>query len=77
MYCIQCSHALIKQIPEHDNVLRDVCPNCSYIHYQNPKIIVGVIPTYHQKIMLCRRAIEPAYDKWTVPGGFLECGESV
>jgi ADP-ribose pyrophosphatase YjhB (NUDIX family) len=29
------------------------------------------------KILLCRRAIEPCVDKWTLPAGYLENGETV
>jgi ADP-ribose pyrophosphatase YjhB (NUDIX family) len=47
------------------------------IHYQNPKMVVGCIPEAEDKILLCRRAIEPCYGKWTLPAGFLENGETV
>jgi len=47
------------------------------VHYQNPKLVVGCIPEMEDRILLCRRAIEPAYGKWTLPAGYLENGESV
>ena len=47
------------------------------IHYQNPIVVVGCIPTFEDQILLCRRAIEPRYGKWTIPCGFMENGESV
>jgi ADP-ribose pyrophosphatase YjhB (NUDIX family) len=47
------------------------------VHYQNPKLVVGCIPETEDKILLCRRAIEPCYGKWTLPAGFLENGETV
>jgi ADP-ribose pyrophosphatase YjhB (NUDIX family) len=46
------------------------------IHYQNPKIVVGCIPVWEDKVLLCRRAIEPRYGLWTVPAGFMENGET-
>ena len=76
-YCLQCSHKLQLKIPDDDNRKRLVCPSCSYIHYENPKIIVGVLPYYNNKILLCQRSIDPGYGLWTIPSGFMECNESV
>jgi ADP-ribose pyrophosphatase YjhB (NUDIX family) len=64
-------------VPDHDDRLRDVCLSCGIIHYENPKVVVGAIPEWDGKILLCRRAIEPRYGKWTLPAGFLENGETV
>jgi ADP-ribose pyrophosphatase YjhB (NUDIX family) len=55
---------------------RFVCETCQAIHYQNPKIVVGCIPEWNGKILLCRRAIEPRYGMWTFPAGFMETGET-
>lgn len=76
-YCSNCGKEVVKMIPEGDNIERYVCLHCNTIHYQNPKIIVGTIPIYEDKILLCKRAIEPQYGKWTIPAGFLELGERV
>ncbi len=46
------------------------------IHYANPRPVVGTIPVWQDTILLCRRAIEPRYDKWTLPAGFMEIGET-
>ena len=64
------------QIPEGDNRPRHVCGSCGTIHYQNPKVVVGCIPEWEDKILLCRRAIEPRHGLWTLPAGFMERGES-
>jgi ADP-ribose pyrophosphatase YjhB (NUDIX family) len=56
---------------------RHVCAACGTIHYQNPKIVVGCIPEWEDKILLCKRAIEPRYGLWTLPAGFMENGETV
>jgi ADP-ribose pyrophosphatase YjhB (NUDIX family) len=53
-----------------------VCPACGAIHYQNPKVVVGTIPEWEGKVLLCRRAIEPRYGLWTLPAGFLENDET-
>lgn len=75
-FCSQCAHPLVQRIPPEDNRLRDVCDNCGAIHYQNPRNVVGVLPIWQDKVLLCRRAIEPRYDTWTLPAGFMELGET-
>ena len=76
-YCSECGSLTVKKIPEDDNRERDCCESCGVIHYSNPKIIVGTVPIKDDSILLCKRAIEPRYGKWTLPGGFLENGETV
>ena len=75
-YCTQCGTHVELRIPEGDSHLRHVCPQCGEIHYQNPKVIVGCIAEWEQRILLCRRAIQPCYGLWTLPAGFMENGES-
>jgi ADP-ribose pyrophosphatase YjhB (NUDIX family) len=65
------------QTPPGDDRPRYVCGGCGTIHYQNPKVVVGCIPEYEDKILLCRRAIEPRLGTWTIPAGYLENGETV
>ncbi|WP_227429114.1 NUDIX hydrolase [Psychrobacter sp. I-STPA6b] len=76
-YCLQCGHQAEQKIPEGDHNLRLVCPSCDYIHYENPKVICGALVIYEQKVLLCRRAIEPRYGYWTLPAGFMEIGETI
>ena len=47
------------------------------IHYENPRMIVGCIPIWKDRILIARRAIEPRYGLWNLPCGFLESGETV
>lgn len=75
-FCSQCGHTLIREIPPDDNRIRDLCHNCGAVHYQNPRNVVGIVPVYKDKLLLCRRAIEPRYGKWTLPAGFMELGET-
>jgi len=51
---------------------RYVCGDCGHIYYTNPKIVVGSVVTFEDKILLCRRAIDPRRGFWTLPAGFLE-----
>ncbi len=57
--------------------MRHVCHNCDTIHYSNPRIIAGCLPIWEDKVLLCKRAIEPRLGYWNVPSGFMENGESV
>ncbi len=63
-------------VPPGDNKHRLVCEQCGYIQYDNPKIVVGVVATWKSKILLCKRAIEPRTDYWTLPAGYLELNEN-
>lgn len=76
-FCNRCGGALREEIPTGDNRLRHVCQNCEHIHYLNPRVIVGCIPVWQEKILLCRRNIEPQSGLWTLPAGFLELGETM
>jgi ADP-ribose pyrophosphatase YjhB (NUDIX family) len=67
----------IREVPAGDNRMRLVCPDCGFINYENPKIVVGSVVTWQGKFLLCRRAINPRKGHWTIPAGFLELNESV
>lgn len=75
-YCHQCAGSLIVRIPEGDDKPRHCCIECDSIFYLNPKNVVGTLPFYDDKVLLCKRAIEPRIGKWTLPAGFMENGES-
>lgn len=75
-FCSQCGTTTTHRIPPDDTRERDVCENCGAVHYQNPRNVVGVVPVWQDKILLCKRAIEPRYGKWTLPAGFMELGET-
>ncbi len=66
----------VRSIPDGDNRERLVCPDCGFISYDNPKIVVGSVATWGGKILLCRRAIEPRVGLWTLPAGYLELEET-
>ena len=66
----------IEKVPEGDNRSRLVCPDCGYIEYANPKVVVGAVCTWGDRVLLCRRAIAPSRGLWTIPAGFMELGET-
>jgi len=76
-YCSNCGAKLKYRIPEGDDLPRYVCDTCHVIHYINPKIVVGCIPEWQDRLLLCRRAIEPRKGKWTLPAGYLENNETL
>lgn len=75
-FCIQCGHACSLAVPDGDNRQRRICSQCSHIHYENPKNVVGCLLEWEGKVLLCKRAIEPRYGYWTLPAGFMEQNES-
>lgn len=75
-FCSDCGAQVSQKIPEGDNRPRYVCSECDTIHYQNPRIIAGCIAEHDNRILLCKRAIEPRYGLWTLPAGFMENQET-
>ncbi|WP_374466146.1 NUDIX domain-containing protein [Ferrovibrio sp.] len=61
-----------QRMPEGDNRDRMVCDDCGWVHYVNPKVVVGAVIGHDGKILLCRRAIEPRKGFWTIPAGYME-----
>jgi ADP-ribose pyrophosphatase YjhB (NUDIX family) len=77
-FCSACgSDRVGRRVPQGDNVPRFVCDACGAVHYQNPKVVVGCLPEWEGRVLLCRRAIEPRYGLWTLPAGFLENNETI
>ncbi len=56
---------------------RLVCGRCSYVFYQDPKVVAATIFTMDGSVVLLRRAVEPALGLWVFPGGYVDRGESV
>lgn len=68
--------SFVRKTPEGDNRERLVCTDCGYVVYENPKVVVGAVCTWEDRILLCRRSIDPRKGYWTIPAGFLELHES-
>jgi ADP-ribose pyrophosphatase YjhB (NUDIX family) len=75
-FCSNCAAPVVKRVPPGDSLPRWVCDACGEIHYQNPKLVVGALPEWEGRLLLCRRAIEPRYGYWTLPAGFMENDET-
>ena len=77
-HCKNCGSAVAYRLPDDgDTRERAVCTACHTIHYENPLNVVGTIPVWQDKVLLCKRNIEPRFGKWTLPAGFMELGETV
>jgi ADP-ribose pyrophosphatase YjhB (NUDIX family) len=77
-YCSECGNKVSYYTPEGDNRPRHNCHSCQITHYSNPNIVAGCLPIYQKnKILLCKRAIEPRKGYWTLPAGYMENHESV
>jgi ADP-ribose pyrophosphatase YjhB (NUDIX family) len=76
-YCPKCRGDLIDRFVETEHRSRLICDACGYIHYINPKIVVGALVVEDGKLLLIKRGIEPRYGFWGLPAGFLEMDETV
>jgi ADP-ribose pyrophosphatase YjhB (NUDIX family) len=77
-HCKNCGAAVVYRIPDDgDTKERAVCPGCAAVHYENPLNVVGTVPYFGDKVLLCKRNIEPRWGKWTLPAGFMELGETL
>jgi ADP-ribose pyrophosphatase YjhB (NUDIX family) len=76
-HCKECGAAVVYRVPDDgDTKPRAVCPACGTIHYENPVNVVGTVPVWGDKVLLCKRNIEPRWGKWTLPAGFMELVET-
>jgi ADP-ribose pyrophosphatase YjhB (NUDIX family) len=75
-YCASCGAAVRLAMPAGDDRERAVCDACGTIHYVNPKVVVGSVCTWGDRLLICRRAIPPRAGFWTIPAGYMETGET-
>ena len=74
-FCPQCGGRLEKRLIKPMEPRRLVCTVCGFIFYLDPKLsVIAVIPM-DEGVVMVRRAIEPGYGLWVVPGGFVDLGE--
>lgn len=66
----------VRAIPEGDDRERLVCPDCGFVNYENPKVVVGAVCAWEDRILMCRRAIPPRIGHWTLPAGYMEQNET-
>jgi ADP-ribose pyrophosphatase YjhB (NUDIX family) len=77
-HCRKCGTSVVYRIPDDgDTKERAICTACTTVHYENPLNVVGTVPAWGDKVLLCKRNIEPRWGKWTLPAGFMELNETV
>lgn len=76
-FCVACGGPTALRIPGGDDHQRPVCERCGEVHYVNPKVVVGAVCAHGDRLLLCRRAIDPRRGYWTIPAGFMELAETV
>ncbi|XP_077246963.1 nudix hydrolase homolog 23 [Tasmannia lanceolata] len=75
-FCQSCGGPTKQVIPEGEERMRAVCTLCERVFYENPKMVVGCLVEHDNKVLLCKRKIQPSYGLWTLPAGYMEIGES-
>ena len=66
----------VRKVPDGDNQTRLVCADCGFVDYENPKVVVGSVAVWRDRVLLCRRGIDPRRGFWTLPAGYLELHET-
>ena len=76
-HCRDCGSPVRYRLPDDgDTRQRAICTTCHVVHYENPLNVVGTVPHFGDRVLLCMRNIEPRLGKWTLPAGFMELGET-
>jgi ADP-ribose pyrophosphatase YjhB (NUDIX family) len=74
-YCPRCRAEMIDQLA-YDRVRR-VCPACRFVQFIDPKVGAAILAlTKDNRVLLVKRAVDPAQGDWCLPGGFMEIGET-
>lgn len=76
-FCTLCGQKVAYRTPKGDRRTRAICTNCQHIQHDNPKVVVCILPMQGDKLIMCKRGILPQKDLWTLPGAFVESGETV
>ena len=72
-FCPQCGAPLEERLVGHHR--RPACPRCDFVHYDDPKLAVGVVAEWEGQIVLARRNHEPRAGQWSFPSGYVDAGE--
>jgi 8-oxo-dGTP diphosphatase len=73
-FCPKCGKKLVEQI--QFGQARETCPNCGYIHFEDPKVAIAALIMRDNEVLLARRINEPGKGLWTLPAGFMDAGEN-
>lgn len=72
-FCVNCGAPLVTRVIEGREV--EACANDDFVLWRDPKVASAVVVETPEGIVLGRRAIEPGYGLWCLPGGFVNDDE--
>jgi len=68
-----CASEMATYKPELDHEVRNACPKCKYVNYNNAKPTASALILNDEgKVLLVKRSWHPFKDFWDIPGGFVE-----
>jgi 8-oxo-dGTP diphosphatase len=73
-FCPRCGTQVTHE--EKFGMVRPICPQCGWIHFQDPKVAAAVLIEDGSRVLLVRRVNEPFRGMWTLPAGFVNGGEN-
>ncbi|HEY8105463.1 MAG TPA: NUDIX domain-containing protein [Gemmatimonadales bacterium] len=68
-YCVRCGSVLETRVIEGREL--EACANDDFVLWRDPKVASAVVVEVDGGVVLGRRAIEPGYGLWCLPGGFV------
>ena len=74
-FCPRCGASLRRRVAFGHR--RPVCPRCGYVHFNDPKVAVGVVAERRGRLLLVRRNHEPHPGEWSFPSGYVDSGEGL
>lgn len=74
-FCPSCAAAL--EAKEVAGRQRPACPQCGRVVFYDPKVAAASIIEREGKVLMVKRAIQPGYGLWSIPGGYVDRGEVV
>lgn len=72
-YCVRCGSELETRVFEGREL--EACPNDDFVLWRDPKVASAVVVETDDGVLLGRRAIDPGYGLWCLPGGFVNDDE--
>jgi len=76
-FCPQCSGPLEKRLVKLGDAEQLFCPQCGFIFYLDPKVVVVAMVPKDNGLVLVRQDRAHRRDSWVLPGGFVNLGESL
>jgi ADP-ribose pyrophosphatase YjhB (NUDIX family) len=70
---LYCGTLLVTRVIEGREV--EACPKDDFVLWHDPKVTTAVVIEVDGGVLLGRRAIEPGYGLWCLPGGFVNDDE--